>query len=78
MKKKAGKDNRTLSFNFIRTANPQNISRESPKDATDKIGLYINPTNNPVAPKNSRTMVRRPIFSKLNRLNSFFMWGDMK
>jgi hypothetical protein len=49
-----------------------------PKDDIIKIGLNFKPTSKPVAPKNSNTMVNKPNFSRLNRLNSFFICGDMK
>ncbi len=78
IKNTAGKDIQRLSFNFILTAKPQNISSPSPKDDIIKIKFHFIPTNNPVAPKNSNIIVNIPNFSKLNRLNSFFIWGDMK
>lgn len=67
-----------LSFNLILTSKPLNISRLRPKAEIVKIGLNFSPTIKPVAPRNSRSTVNRPSFSKLNRLNSFFMWDDMK
>ena len=57
---------------------PHNIRRPRPKDEIVKIGLNFSPTIKPVAPKNSNIIVNRPSFSISNRLNSFFMWGDMK
>jgi len=78
IKNTAGKEIQILSFNFILTIKPKNISRPSPKEDIVKIGLNFSPTNNPVAPKNSKIIVNRPSFSKLNRLNSFFIWGDIK
>ena len=67
-----------LSFNFILTVNPHNISKARPKDEIVKIGLYISPAIKPAAPKNSRTIVNKPSFSKPNRLNSFFIPEDVK
>ena len=78
MKNKAGKEIQKLSFSFILTITPKNISRASPRDEIIKIGLNINPTIKPVAPIISRTIVKRPSFSNPNRLNSFFMCGEMK
>lgn len=78
MKKIAGREIQALSFCFILTTKPQNISRLSPKEDNAKIGFIISPANNPVAPKNSKIMIVSPSFSRLNRLNSFFIWGDMK
>lgn len=78
IKNVAGKEIQILSFNFILTIKPQNINKKSPKDDTIKMGLNFNPTNKPVAPKNSSIIVNKPSFSKLNRLNSFFIFGNMK
>lgn len=78
IKNTAGKDIQGLSFNFILTAKPHNISSPSPKDDIDNIRLNFSPINNPVAPSNSKIIVNSPNFPKLNRLNSFFIWGDMK
>lgn len=78
IKKTAGKDSQALSFNFILTAKPHNISSPSPKDDIVNIRLNFRPINNPVAPNNSKIIVNRPNFSRLNRLNSFFILGDMK
>ena len=74
----AGKEIQILSFNFNLTIKPHNIIILRPTDEIIKIGLYFSPTNKPVAPTNSKIIVSKPIFSKLNRLNSFFMWDDMK
>lgn len=78
IKNPAGKEIQILSFNFIRTIKPNNISRPSPKEDNVKNRLKYSPINNPVAPKNSKITENRPSFSKLNRWNSFFIWGDMK
>ena len=67
-----------LSFNLILTNKPTNISNERPKDEISKIGLYISPTINPAAPKNSKTIVNSPIFSNPKRSNSFFICGEVK
>ena len=50
----------------------------SPADANNKIGLKYRPTKSPKAPKNCKTMVKRLSFSSSKRLNSLFMWGDVK
>lgn len=62
----------------MRTIKPQSIKSDNPKEASVRIIGKNSPTNKPVAPKNSKPTVINPIFSKLNRLNSFFMWEDMK
>ena len=49
------------------------MSKASPPDETNSIGLYSNPIKSPVAPANSKTMVKSPNFSRLKRLNSLFM-----
>ena len=67
-----------LSFSLILTITPKNMSTASPKDEIIKIGLNIKPTINPMAPKTSKVIVNRPIFSNPNRLNSFFICGEMK
>ena len=67
-----------LSFNLILTNNPANISNERPKDEINKIELYISPTIKPAAPKNSKTIVNRPIFSNPKRSNSFFICDEVK
>lgn len=58
-----------LSFNFILTIRPDNISNARPKDEIVKIGLNLSPTNKPKAPIISNKTVVNPIFSKPNRLN---------
>ena len=73
IKNPAGKEIQILSFTFILTIKPNNISRPSPKEDNVKNRLKCSPINNPVAPKNSNIIVKRPSFSKLNRLNSFFI-----
>lgn len=78
IKSAAGSDTQTLSFNLILTIKPLNISSVSPNDATTNSGLYMKPINNPEAPKNSKIIVNKPNFSKLNLLNSSFICGDMK
>lgn len=78
IKSPTGKEIQILSFNFILTIKPHNMSRPSPKEDIVKMRLNFSPINNPVAPKNSKIIVNRPSFSKLNRLNSFFICGDMK
>ena len=57
---------------------PNNISKVRPIDDIIKIGVNFSPINRPMAPKSSNIMVNSPSLSKLNRLNSFFIWGDKK
>lgn len=78
MKKPAGKEIQRLSFSLILTIKPHSISKPSPNDEIARSGLNSSPINRPVAPKNSKIMVNRPSFSKSNRLNSFFICGDVK
>ncbi len=67
-----------LSFDFILIIKPDNISKARPIDDIIKIGLIFSPINRPMAPKSSNIMVNSPSLSKLNRLNSFFIWGVKK
>jgi len=67
-----------LSFNFILTITPKSIRKASPKDEIVKIRLNLSPTNSPTAPKNCETIIKRPNFSRPNRLNSFFILVDLK
>ena len=67
-----------LSFDFILIIKPNNISKVRPIDDSIKIGVNFSPINRPMAPKSSNIMVNSPSFSKLNRLNSFFIWGVKK
>ena len=73
IKNTAGKTIKILSFNFNLTSKPQSMSRLSPKDEIVKNMSNFKPINNPEAPVNSKTIVNNPNFSKLNRLNSFFI-----
>jgi hypothetical protein len=73
IKNPAGIEIQILSFNFILTIKPNNISRPSPKEDKVKKKLKYSPINKPVAPKNCKIIANRPSFSKLNRLNSFFI-----
>ena len=66
------------SLNFILTIKPDSISSARPKDEIAKIGLNLSPTINPTAPKNCNIIVNKPIFSNPNRLNSFFICGEVK
>ena len=67
-----------LSYNFILTIRPDNISNARPKDEIVKIGLNLSPTIKLVAPVNCNIIVNKPIFSNPNRLNSFFICGEVK
>ena len=67
-----------LSFDFILIIKPDNISKVRPIDDIIKIELNFSPINRPMAPKSSNIMVNSPSLSKLNRLNSFFIWGVKK
>ena len=78
IKNPAGKEIQRLSFIFILTIKPLNIRRLRPRADIDKIGLNMSPTISPVAPTNCKIMIKKPSLSNLNRLNSFFILGDMK
>lgn len=67
-----------LSFNFILTMTPANISIASPRDEMIRKKLNFRPTNKPRAPIISSKTVVNPNFSKPNRLNSFFICGLIK
>ena len=67
-----------LSFNFNLTMTPANISIASPRDEMIRKKLNLRPTNKPKAPIISNKTVVNPIFSKPNRLNSFFICGELK
>ena len=54
------------------------MSNARPKDEIVKIGLNLSPTIKPVAPIDCNIIVTKPIFSNPNRLNSFFICGEMK
>jgi hypothetical protein len=54
------------------------MSNARPKDEIISNGLNRSPTNKPVAPKNCNVMIIRPNFSKPNRLNSIFIFDDLK
>ena len=74
----AGNEIQMVSFSFILTTKPKNMRRASPKDEIVKIGLNLSPTIKPEAPKNCKPIIIKPNFSKPNRLNSLFMWDDLK
>ena len=74
----AGKEIQRLSFILILTIKPSNINIASPPDDINKTGLKNKPTNSPIAPRISNRMVRSPNFSNLKRLNSFFIYGEIK
>ncbi|MFT6856295.1 MAG: hypothetical protein ACJA0X_002273 [Cyclobacteriaceae bacterium] len=57
---------------------PENISNARPKEEIVKIGLNLSPTRRPVAPNICNIIVARPSFSNPNRLNSLFIFGEMK
>lgn len=67
-----------LSFNFILTMRPASMSNARPSDEITRKKENLRPTNKPKAPIISNKTVVNPIFSKPNRLNSFFMCGVLK
>jgi len=66
------------SFDFIRTNKAINISKASPLADINNRVSNIKPTHKPRAPRISNTIVSSPNFSILNRLNSFFILGEIK
>ena len=78
IKKKAGKEIQMLSFNFTLTMRPANISNARPRDEIIRKKSNLSPTNKPRAPVISNKTIVNPIFSKPNRLNSFFICGVLK
>lgn len=74
----AGMEIIMLSLKIILTMRPHIISSARPREDMINRILYCRPTNKPVAPRSSNTIVKRPIFSNLNRLKSFFICGDTK
>ena len=67
-----------LSFNFILTITPDSISNARPKEEIDKIKLNLSPTSKPAAPIICNSIIKKPNFSNPNRLNSFFILGEVK
>ena len=74
----AGIDTRRLSFIFMRTKTPSNISIVNPPDDIIKMGFSLIPIGRPRAPKISRIAVIEPNFSRPNRLNSIFIFVVVK
>ena len=66
------------SLILILTKTPKNIRTANPPDEINKMGLYISPTIRPKAPNNWENIVIKPNFSRLNRLNSLFIWSLRK
>jgi hypothetical protein len=54
------------------------MSTVRPKDAIRSKKGYSNPTSKPIAPISSRIMIANPKCSNPKRLNSFFIFGDIK
>ena len=74
----AGKETQRESFELILAIRASNNNKASPLDDINKMGLTNKPTNSPMAPIISKKIVNSPNFSNLKRLNSFFIWGEMK
>ena len=72
-KKTAGNETTILSFNFILTKNPSNISIAKPPDEIIKMRLKNKPTSSPTAPKTCKAIATNPHFSRSNLLNSFLI-----
>ena len=73
MKKKAGKEIQILSFNFTLTIRPKNISDDNPREEIIKTTGILRPIIRPEAPRNCKTIIASPNFSRLKRLNSLFI-----
>ena len=78
MKNIAGIETNILSFDLNRISKANSINSASPPDETDNRGSNNKPTNKPTAPKISNIIVSSPSRSRLNLLNSAFMWGSAK
>ena len=78
MKENAGKQTNTLSPILSRTATPKSINKANPPAETNIMGLKARPTSRPIAPSTSKIATSIPCFSKPKRLNSLFIFGDLK
>ena len=66
------------SFTFILTKIPKNINNANPPDDITKIELNFKPMTKPTPPNISNIAVIVPNFSNPNRLNSLFIFFEMK
>ena len=78
IKKVAGRETQRLSLYFILIATPSNINKASPPAEISKISWNLKPSNSPNAPTISKIAVSAPAFSSPKRLNSLFIFGDLK
>lgn len=78
IKNKAGNDIQRLSFTLILVTTPKSINNARPPAEINIIGCTFKPTSRPSAPNISKTAVRVPAFSRPKRLNSLFIWGEVK
>lgn len=78
MKNKAGNETHKLSLILNLARKPKNISNARPPDEISKMEFIKNPTSNPSAPPISKTAVNFPNFPSPKRLNSLFIYGDIK
>ena len=66
------------SFTFILTKIPRNINNANPPEDNNKMELNFRPTTKPTPPIISNIAVVVPNFSSPNRLNSLFIFFEMK
>ena len=78
IKNKAGNDIQRLSFTLILVITPKNINKARPPAEINNIGCTFKPTSRPTPPNISKTAVNVPAFSSPKRLNSIFIWGEVK
>ncbi len=78
IKNSAGSVTHNESLILILVITPKNINSASPPEESNKIGLNFRPTTRPNAPNISKLAVSTPTFSSPNRLNSFFILGEVK
>ena len=78
IKNKAGKIAIKPSFTLSLAATPNNIKMLNPPADSNRKKLNLNPSSNPKAPKISKIAVKAPNFPKPKRINSFFIFEEVK
>lgn len=78
IKSNAGKETQSESPILILTTTPNNINKAKPPDAKSNNGWNFKPNSKPIAPKSSKTAVSAPTFSSPKRLNSLFIFVEVK
>ena len=78
IKNTAGSIAQSVSLTFILIPTPSNINIARPPDEINKIRLNFKPISKPNAPSNSKMAVIGPALSNPKRLNSLFIFVDIK